>query len=399
VIVDGRFELAPESRVAELARGALCLGVTARTGPGLREALRVSTAARVARADLAIVWGGPHPTLDPRRASRRGWWTPAPSGPERSRWPRWRRPCGQVWGSTGRRASWSGVRSPAGPRAPDDAVATRRLLAARPRAPLRGPGGRRLDYCSSRARGTALPGWGSAPSGWWPRQGSSPSDTGSRRCSSRTRTSSPTPRALTRSPPGFSKGAPPLAGRGATGGRGGGGTERLHLVAESGCRKLRLGVRPGAASRELLMEAGSRLRAAGLVGGSSSRWRSPAAGSTVSSPPSRWPGRCAPSTGGSRHPSGGRGTWARAPRGRWRPGRPRGGTLVGSPRRAPAGPGDVLLRGGPARPGHRLGKHLVRLLALVRVRLGFFALDVDRLAVEAGAVLRTGRARRAPHGD
>ena len=50
-------------------------------------------------------------------------------------------------------------------------------------------------------------------------------------------------------------------------------------------------------------------------------------------------------------------------------------------------------------PGRRLGKHLVRLLALVRVRLGFFALDIDRLVVEASAILRTGRSRRATRAD
>jgi hypothetical protein len=33
------------------------------------------------------------------------------------------------------------------------------------------------------------------------------------------------------------------------------------------------------------------------------------------------------------------------------------------------------------------------------VRLGFFRLDLDRLAVEAAAVLRTGRARRPPLRD
>ena len=46
-------------------------------------------------------------------------------------------------------------------------------------------------------------------------------------------------------------------------------------------------------------------------------------------------------------------------------------------------------------PGRRLGKHLLRLLSLLRVRLGFFALDLERVAVEASAVLRTGRARGA----
>ena len=65
VVVDGRFELAPEARIVELARGALCLGVTVRTGAPMREALRVSAAARAARPDLAVVWGGPHATAEP----------------------------------------------------------------------------------------------------------------------------------------------------------------------------------------------------------------------------------------------------------------------------------------------------------------------------------------------
>ncbi len=46
VIVDGRLELAPEARVAELARDADCLGVTVRSGRPLRDAVRVSAAAR-----------------------------------------------------------------------------------------------------------------------------------------------------------------------------------------------------------------------------------------------------------------------------------------------------------------------------------------------------------------
>ena len=65
VIVDGRFELAPEARVVELARNALLLGVSVRTGEPLREALRVSRAARAASPRLPVVWGGPHARLDP----------------------------------------------------------------------------------------------------------------------------------------------------------------------------------------------------------------------------------------------------------------------------------------------------------------------------------------------
>jgi hypothetical protein len=49
--------------------------------------------------------------------------------------------------------------------------------------------------------------------------------------------------------------------------------------------------------------------------------------------------------------------------------------------------------------GPRLGQRLVRLLALLRVRLGFFALGWERLLVEAVSLLRTGRARRGLSGD
>jgi hypothetical protein len=50
-------------------------------------------------------------------------------------------------------------------------------------------------------------------------------------------------------------------------------------------------------------------------------------------------------------------------------------------------------------PGRRLGKHLLRVLSLLRVRLGFFALDLERVAVELAALVRTGRARPAPGGE
>ena len=64
-IVDGRLDLAPEARVAGLAREALLLGVTVRTGRPIADALRISRAVRTANPDLPIVWGGPHPTLFP----------------------------------------------------------------------------------------------------------------------------------------------------------------------------------------------------------------------------------------------------------------------------------------------------------------------------------------------
>jgi hypothetical protein len=45
-------------------------------------------------------------------------------------------------------------------------------------------------------------------------------------------------------------------------------------------------------------------------------------------------------------------------------------------------------------PGRGPGKRLVHLLARARVRAGFFRLDVERTAVQASALLRTGQPRR-----
>jgi len=63
VIVDGRLERDPVAAVLAQLEGALCLGVTVLTGAPIRDALRVSRAAKRARADLPVVWGGWHPSM------------------------------------------------------------------------------------------------------------------------------------------------------------------------------------------------------------------------------------------------------------------------------------------------------------------------------------------------
>jgi hypothetical protein len=50
-------------------------------------------------------------------------------------------------------------------------------------------------------------------------------------------------------------------------------------------------------------------------------------------------------------------------------------------------------------PGRRPGKHLLRMLSLVRVRVGFFRLPIERRAVEASALVRTGRPRGISRGE
>jgi radical SAM superfamily enzyme YgiQ (UPF0313 family) len=62
-IVDGRLDLAPEAAIRDVAREAVCLGVTVLTGAPILDALRVSRAAKKARPDLPVIWGGWHPSL------------------------------------------------------------------------------------------------------------------------------------------------------------------------------------------------------------------------------------------------------------------------------------------------------------------------------------------------
>ena len=218
VIVDGRFELAPEARVVELARVALCLGVTVRTGAPLREAARVSAAARAANPGSTIVWGGAHATLDPASCLATGTVDA----------------CALGAGEEPMAAAVEDLRAGRRlrPRA-GLALARRTAAGGRPRRLRRRCGRAPTTRCStssgtSRAagrvasttaraggRGTAPRGWRSGRSAWWPRRRSWPSGTASRRSSSRTRTSSATRRGWTRSPRASS-----TAGSGSTGRRG-----------------------------------------------------------------------------------------------------------------------------------------------------------------------------------
>ncbi len=68
VLVDGRLDEddeRPSDRVVRETEDALCLGITVLTGKPLADALRVTRAAKAARPDLPVVWGGWHPSLFP----------------------------------------------------------------------------------------------------------------------------------------------------------------------------------------------------------------------------------------------------------------------------------------------------------------------------------------------
>src|SRR3569832_539200 len=63
VTIDGRLEPDAVSAVLSNIDGAVCLGVTVLTGAPISDALQISRAAKRARPDLPVVWGGWHPSM------------------------------------------------------------------------------------------------------------------------------------------------------------------------------------------------------------------------------------------------------------------------------------------------------------------------------------------------
>jgi radical SAM superfamily enzyme YgiQ (UPF0313 family) len=63
VIIDGRLEKDPQRALLAHLEGALCLGVTVLTGAPISDALEISRAAKRARPELPVVWGGWHPSM------------------------------------------------------------------------------------------------------------------------------------------------------------------------------------------------------------------------------------------------------------------------------------------------------------------------------------------------
>ncbi|HYD25804.1 MAG TPA: radical SAM protein [Croceibacterium sp.] len=63
VIVDGRLEADAAAAVLAQLDGAACLGVTVLTGAPILDAVAISRAAKAARPELPVVWGGWHPSM------------------------------------------------------------------------------------------------------------------------------------------------------------------------------------------------------------------------------------------------------------------------------------------------------------------------------------------------
>jgi anaerobic magnesium-protoporphyrin IX monomethyl ester cyclase len=63
ITIDARLDPDAENTVVSHLEDALCLGVTVLTGAPISDALQISRAAKRARPDLTVVWGGWHPSM------------------------------------------------------------------------------------------------------------------------------------------------------------------------------------------------------------------------------------------------------------------------------------------------------------------------------------------------
>src|ERR1700722_13665958 len=63
ITIYGRLDPDAEKTVASHMATAVCLGVTVLTGAPISDALKISRAAKRARPDVPVVWGGWHPSM------------------------------------------------------------------------------------------------------------------------------------------------------------------------------------------------------------------------------------------------------------------------------------------------------------------------------------------------
>ena len=420
VVIDGRLDLAPEARVVELAREALCLGVTARTGPPLLDALRITTAARKANPELPVLWGGPHPTFRPQDCL-------SPGGPDACVVGFGERTLeeavvrlradGAIDGLAGLARRRGEVFEPAPARSREEAAA---LPAADYglldlEAYFRWRDTRRIDYCSSRGRpGSPSTPWSGLPSArvveeleFLARRHQL------REVAFRDEDFFADPRRAE----AIGRG---LRERGLPVGWSGTATlpslrrlssESLRALASFGCTLVRVAT-PGPTeldeeTRGTLTEGARRLREAGIAGrfsfvaGTPGTERGGLAAILATARALRridrrfgtpirlyapYPGAESPEPPGF-EPPGTLEDWAGAG---LEEGRFVAPALARDARRR-----HFFLEEAYRTSGRGVGKLLLRLVARIRVLVGFYALDLDRSLVEALARLRTGRSRRS----
>jgi hypothetical protein len=412
VIVDGRFELAPEARVVELAPHALCLAVSVRSGAPLRDAARISAAARAANPRLTVIWGGPHATLAPESCLAL-----APGGVDA---------CARGAGEEALEAALAALRcgrsldgipglvtadsSPCEPRrAPEPERQPRaRYSLLDVERHFEAVGARRLDYFASRGTRARHDWSGLCAERVLAEVGELAERHGLAEVVFRDEDFYADPRR-----------ADALAeGLAAAGGRLGwgatvrvddvleGGHDRLELLARSRCHKLCLPVSEAMAAeageRERVLDAARLLHAARLAARFEIALDDPGPGAAnlkaavvlaralcALDPRFETPIRRLPALRPAQPPPATLEAWAARWDAPWPDAR--------AERRL--GRAAFYFAEAQRTPGHRVGKHLLHLLSLVRVRLGCFGCDLERLVVEASAVLRTGRARAPRHDD
>jgi hypothetical protein len=414
VIVDGRLELAPGARVGELVREADVLGVTVRSGRPLRDALRVSEAARAANPRLRIVWGGAHATLRPAQCLASGAVDACVVGAGEDAFVECLaavRAGRSLDGVGGVATLASAATEPLSPPAPHDTPAAHYPLLDLDRY-FDVRGGRRLDFCSSRGRPTA-------PGGdWWALPAERvAAEVGELAERYRPLTILFQDRAFFAEPGRASRIAETLANLHPRVGWEAGarpadllgmGVDGLHLVRESGCARIHVLVPTGALllgrNRAAVLETAELLRGAGLAGRFVLEVDPPrpghdtlkAAASLARALMRVDPGFQTPLERRRLYPpeedhdseafpeelEG----WAAREEAPWPDRRAerrlaRRAFYIGHAQKPPGG--------GP-------GQRLVRILARWRMRMGVFALDLERSAVELSGFLRTGRVRRVP---
>jgi anaerobic magnesium-protoporphyrin IX monomethyl ester cyclase len=411
VLLDGRLDLAPEARVVELARDAACLGITVRTGQPLRDAVRISRAARTANPRLPVIWGGPHATLRPEQCLATGDVDACVVGAGEASLPaclaalRVESPLGDVPGvavAGSEKVSSNAPPSPEEVRPAQYALLDLELY-------FRVRDGRRLDYSSSRGRR------GKTEGGWWAlpseRVVAEVSELADRhhleavlfqeedffgdpaRVDALARGLVEEGRRIR-----WEVGARPediLAT----------GAERFNLLRESGCGRVHVLVAPGGAllgeSRRTILEAGALLHRAGIAGRFVFYVEAPrpgydglAAADSVARALTRIDPRFEtplarrrvypPETDLSSEEPADLEEWAEQEGEPW-PNRRAERRLR---RRL------FYLTEAQRPAGRGFGKRLVHLLARARVRTGFFGFDLERVAVDVSTLLRTGKGYR-----
>jgi radical SAM superfamily enzyme YgiQ (UPF0313 family) len=66
-IIDGELNSNYEKEIAERSKNALCIGISSMTGCQIHQALKAAYAARRSNPQIKVIWGGWHPSVEPKQ--------------------------------------------------------------------------------------------------------------------------------------------------------------------------------------------------------------------------------------------------------------------------------------------------------------------------------------------